>query len=119
MPKIVKDPTQKRVSCNISLPLGYVSEMDSFVERLLAVYGDQLPKTFCRSDLVRILVDRYFVRPVMDRKGKRFSLSKNDDDFLQVAFDVGQEYGLQDPDQIEMDFDSMQEDDDGVEKKNA
>lgn len=109
MPRIIKDPNEKRISCNVSLPLGYVSTIDDFVEQLRGVYGESLPRNFSRSDLVRILIDRYFLRPVRDRTGKKFSLSKNDDDFCQIAFDVCQEYGIQEPDQIEIDFDALSE----------
>ena len=109
MPKIIKDPNEKCISCNVSLPLGYVSCIDEFVEQLRGCYGEALPKNFGRSDLVRILVDRYFVRPVRDRKGKKFSMSKNDDDFCQIAFDVCQEYGIQESEQIDIDFDTIEE----------
>lgn len=109
MPKIIEDPTQKRVSCNISLPLDFVTMLDDYTKSLKKSFGDSLPKTFCRSDVVRVLVDRYFYTPYRTHSGKRISLSKSDDNFMMLSLDIATEFGIVQPDQIELDFDNIEQ----------
>ena len=120
MPKIIDDPSQKRVSCNISLPLDFITMLDDYTKSLKQTFGESLPKTFCRSDVVRVLVDRYFYTPYRTHSGKRISLSKSDDNFIMLSLDIALEYGLVEPDQIEIDFDALEDENtDKEEKENA
>lgn len=104
MPKFVKDESQRKVACNVSLPLEFLGVIDDYVRSLKATFGDQLPRTFGRSDLIRLMVDRYLCTPYRLRSGKRIDLTNGDE--MTLTLDVAKEYGLVELPQLPLSFDT-------------
>lgn len=102
MPRILKDENQRKISCNISLPVEFIRVIDDYVETLKNALP--LPKNFSRSDLVRIMVNNYLYTPYRLRSGKRVDLSNGDE--MRLTLDVAKEYGLVEFDQLSLDFDT-------------
>lgn len=112
MPKVITDDNQRKVSCNISLPFGFVKVIDEYVQGLKSTFGDQLPKTFSRSDVLRVMVDRYLYTPYISQNGKRFSLENSDDNKLMLTLDIGVEFGLVKPEQLDLFLDNDEQTED-------
>lgn len=109
MPKVITDDNQRKVACNVSLPLGFIKVIDEYVRGLKSTFGDQLPKTFSRSDVLRVMVDRYLYTPYVTKTGKRFTLDNSDDNKLMLTLDIGVEYGLVKPNQLDLFSDDEEE----------
>jgi len=115
MPKIIKDIAEKKVSCNVSLPLKYVQMVDDFTRKLKARYP-QLPSSFSRSDVFRILVGRHLFN-IYKGSVVLHSYSKRDDEGFSLILDIMKEYGFEDNGQLDL-FEHEQEPED-ERKENA
>lgn len=100
MPKIIKDIAEKKVPCNISLPLKYVQMVDDFTHKLKERYP-QLPSTFSRSDVFRILVARHLFN-IYKGTVVLHSYSKRDDEGFSLIVDIMKEYGFEDNGQLNL-----------------
>lgn len=93
MPKIIKDINEKKVSLNISLPNRMIAILDSCVDEMKAEFGSAIPKTFSRSELMRICIDRMIVHRYRLPKGTELELLQID----ALKCEVMREYGIMTP----------------------
>ena len=113
MPKIIKDIADKKVSCNVSLPLKYVQMVDDFTHKLKERYP-QLPSSFSRSDVFRILVARHLFN-IYKGSVVLHSYSKRDDEGFSLIVDIMKEYGFEDNGQLNLFEHEQEPEDEGTE----
>ena len=114
MPKIIKDPSERKVSCNISLPLKYVQMIDDFTDKLKAKYPEELPSNFSRSDVVRLLITRNFYNIYNGSVSLNAYTRRNDEGFALVL-DIMKEFGFEDNGQLNLFEREEEPEDEGTE----